>query len=444
MKFRLTVVMLSLISITSLRAQQTYDLKGCLDYAVTNNFDLLKATMEQEAVKYKIKEQMSSGLPQINGYANFNDNVLIPSQLIPGEIFGGAPGSFLPVKFGVHYSVGAGVEMSQLLFSQQFFSGLKAARKAEDMVSVSIEQAKEQILYNVSVYYYQAQAFKIQLKMLEDNNERLSKITDITRTQYENDMVKKLDLDQLVINKKNLETQLNNAKIGYNQQVNALKIIMGMSADQELALVDEEIQVSNAQYEAAYQVADNVAQKLLRTQLEMSQLEYKAVKAGYYPSLHLNFSSSINGQFNKFNFKNEGSFNKFPNMMIGLSLNVPIFDGLKRSSQLKQKNIAMEQLKLDQEKTSRQLTLQYQNAIYTIEQNRSNFANQKDNLGYANQLYDAVKFTYNEGMSNITELINAENSLKEAQNNYLNSLMKIKVSELDELYISGKITELTK
>lgn len=444
MKFRLTVILLSLMSITSLRAQQTYDLKGCLDYAVKNNFDLLKATMEQEAVKYKIKEQMSSGLPQINGYATFNDNVLIPSQLIPGEIFGGAPGSFLPVKFGVHYSVGAGVEMSQLLFSQQFFNGLKAARKAEDMVAVSIDQAKEQILYNVAAYYYQAQAFKIQLKMLEDNYERLSKITEITQTQYNNDMVRKLDLDQLIINKKNLETQLNNAKIGYNQQINGLKIILGMSNEQELNLVDEEIQVSNAQYEAAYQVANNVSQRLLSTQLEMSELEYKAVKAGFYPSLHLNFSSSINGQFNKFNFKEQGSFNKFPNMLIGLSLNVPIFDGLKRSSQLKQKNIAMEQLKLDQEKISRQLTLQYQNAVFTIEQNRSNFANQKDNLGYANQLYDAVKYTYNEGMSNITELINAENSLKEAQNNYLNSLMKIKISELDELYISGKITELTK
>lgn len=444
MKFRLTVIMLSLMSFTSLKAQQTYDLKGCLDYAVKNNFDLLKATMEQEAVKYKIKEQMSSGLPQINGYATFNDNVLIPSQLIPGEIFGGAPGSFLPVKFGVHYSVGAGVEMSQLLFSQQFFNGLKAARKAEDMVAVSIDQAKEQILYNVAAYYYQAQAFKIQLKMLEDNYERLSKITDITQTQYNNDMVRKLDLDQLIINKKNLETQLNNAKIGYNQQINGLKIILGMSTEQELNLVDEEIQVSNTQYEAAYQVANNVSQRLLSTQLEMSELEYKAVKAGFYPSLHLNFSSSINGQFNKFNFKEQGSFNKFPNMLIGISLNVPIFDGLKRSSQLKQKNIAMEQLKLDQEKISRQLTLQYQNAVFTIEQNRSNFANQKDNLGYANQLYDAVKYTYNEGMSNITELINAENSLKEAQNNYLNSLMKIKISELDELYISGKITELTK
>src|SRR5690606_6927753 len=139
------------------------------------------------------------GLPQINGCATCKDNALPPSQLIPGEMFRGAHGSFFPVKFGVHYSVGAGVEMRELLVSHQFFNGLKAARKAEDMVAVSVEQAKEQILYNVAAYYYQAQAFKIQLKMLEDNYERLSKITDITQTQYDNDMVRKLDLDQLII-----------------------------------------------------------------------------------------------------------------------------------------------------------------------------------------------------------------------------------------------------
>jgi outer membrane protein len=444
MKLRWIAMVISLISITSVKAQTSFNLKECVNYALTNNFDLLKATIDQESIKYKIKEQMSSGLPQINGYASFNDNVLIPSQLIPGEIFGGAAGSFLPVKFGVHYSVSAGVEMSQLLYSQQFFNGLKAARKAEDVVAISIDQAKEQIIYNVASLYYQAQAFKIQLKMLQDNYDRLSKITDIAQGQYDNDLIKKLDLDQLVINKKNIETQLNNSKIAYNQQINALKIILGMDFTDELKLVDEEIQIDNKEFEDAYQVVNNITQKVIQSKMEMSELEYSAIKAGFYPSLMMNFSTSINGQFDKFNFKQEGAFNKYPNMLIGLTLNVPIFDGLKRSSQLKQKRLAIEQMKFDQQKTNRQLNLQYQNAVYNIQQNRSTYASQKDNLGFANQLYDAVKYTYNQGMSNLTELINAENSLKEAQNNYLNSLMKIKVSELDELYISGTINEILK
>lgn len=444
MQLRWIAIVISLLSITNLKAQEVFDLKACLDYAVTNNFDLLKTAMEKENTKYRIKEQMSSGLPQISGSASFSDNILMPTQLIPGEVFGGAPGSFIPVKFGVHYSVGAGIDVSQLLFSQQFFTGLKAARKAEDIVDLSIEQAKEQIVYNIAAYYYQAQAFKIQIKMIQDNYDRLSKITEIADVQYKNDMIKKLDLDQLVINKKNLETQLNNAKIAYNQQINALKIIMGMTPDADLKLVDEEIQVSSEQYDAANKNINNIAQRLLTSKLEISELEYKAVKAGYFPSLYMNFNTSINGQFDKFKFKEPNSFVRYPYMLLGLSLNVPIFDGLKRSSQLKQKQVAMEQLKLDQEKTSRQLGLQYQNAVYTIEQNRLNYANQKENLDFANQFYDAIKYTYNEGMSNLTELINAENSLKDAQNNYLNSLMKIKISELDELYISGNINELLK
>ncbi|MCO5230365.1 MAG: TolC family protein [Chitinophagales bacterium] len=443
MTWKRIAVVAALFGIVNVQAQDSFNLKSCVDYALSNNFDLLKAEIQRESINYQVKEQMSSGLPQIAGYTSFSDNVLIPTQLVPGEFFGGAPGTFLPVKFGVHYSVAAGLELNQLLFSQQFFNGLKTARKAKEVVDVSVDQAKEQVVYTVANYYYQAQAFKIQLKMLEDNYDRLSKITDIAEVQYKNDMMRKLDLDQLIVNKKNLETSLNNAKIGYNQQMNGLKIILGMDVEDELTLVDEEIQVKDSEYENIKKISNNLSQKVLQTKLEMSELEYKTIKAGYYPSLHLNFSTSINGQFDKFNFKNEGSFNRYPFMMLGLTLNVPIFDGLKKNSQLKQKALAMEQMKFDQQKTTHQLNLQYQNAVYTIQQNRSIYALQKENLGFANQLYDAVKHTYNDGISNITELINAENSLKEAQNNYLNALMKIKIAELDEMYISGNINELT-
>ncbi|MCO5247520.1 MAG: TolC family protein [Chitinophagales bacterium] len=442
MKAHLLVFLIGITLTFSSQAQEAFNLESSIQYAIDNNFDLLKATLEKENIDYKIKEQMSAGLPQLNGYLSGSNNILIPTQLVPAEFFGAPPGTFIPIKFGVHYSVAAGLELSQLLYSQQFFNGLKTARKSKDVVDLSVEQAKEQIIYNVALYYYQAQTFKIQIQMLEDNLNRLSKITDITQTQYDNDMVRKLDLDQLKINLKNLETQLSNAKIAYNQQINALKIILGMDVTDDLVLVDEEVNINMETYDASSKVSDNISQKLLLAQKEMSELELKTIKAGYFPSLNLNLSTSINGQFDKFNFKEKGAFNRYPYMLLGLTLNVPIFDGLKRSNQLKQKRIALEQLKYDTEKTDRQLNLQYQNAVYTVEQKRSSFVHQKDNLAYANQLYDAVKYTFNDGMSNITELINAENSLKDAQNNYLKSLMEIKVSELDEMYISGKINQL--
>ena len=56
MKLRWIAILLSLLSITSINAQQTYNLKESVNYALANNFDLLKATLDQEAIKYKIKE----------------------------------------------------------------------------------------------------------------------------------------------------------------------------------------------------------------------------------------------------------------------------------------------------------------------------------------------------------------------------------------------------
>lgn len=428
-----------------LNAQEStpFDLKQCVDYALKNNLDVLKSRLDEQNVSNKINEYRSSGLPQVNGFATFNDNVLIPSQLVPGEFFGSAPGTFIPVKFGVHYSVSAGIDVQQLVYSQQYFTGLKTARKAEEVAKLGTEQLKSALTYNVAGMYYQAQIFKVQLRLLNDNYERVKKITEIAENQYKNDLIKKLDLDQLYVNKRNLESDIQNAQMAYQQQLNGLKILMGMGLGDSLALITDSLETEKKSYPVDFSVKNNIAQKLLNSQLELQQLQYETNRAGYYPSLLLNATTSINGQFNKFNFSSEGSFNRFPNMLIGLTLNVPIFDGLKRSYVLQQKKVDIAKIDLDIKQTQNQLDIRYQNAVYTIEQNKTKLQQQTENLRYAQQLYDAVKLTYNEGLSSINELINAENGLKAAQNNYLASLLQIKLAELDELNIKGDLSQIT-
>lgn len=441
------VILLSVIYLLGARAQaqetSQFNLKQCVEYALKTNLDLMKSKLDEQNVSNKINEYRSSGLPQINGFATFNDNILIPSQLVPGEIFGAAPGSFIPVKFGVHYSVSAGVDVQQLVYSQQYFTGLKTARKAEEISQISTEQLKSVLMYNVAGMYYQAQIFKVQLRLLNDNYDRVKKITEVAENQYKNDLIKKLDLDQLYVNKRNLESDIQNAEMAYQQQINGLKILMGMSLKDSLSLVTDSLQADSKAYPAEFSVQNNIAQKLLNSQLEFQELQYQTNRAGYFPSLLLNASTSINGQFDKFKFDKPGSFNRFPNILVGFTLNVPIFDGLKRSYSLKQKKIEIKKLNLDIEQTQNQLDIKYQNAVYTIDQNKIKLLQQTENLRFAQQLYDAVKFTYNEGLSGINELINAENGLKSAQNNYLASLLQIKLAELDELNIKGELSQLT-
>lgn len=440
------VLLLSAIYLLGVQAQAQettpFNLKQCVDYALRTNLDLMKSKLDEQNVSNRINEYRSSGLPQVNGFAIFNDNILIPSQLVPGEFFGAAPGTFIPVKFGVHYSVSAGIDVQQLVYSQQYFTGLKTARKAEELAQLGTEQLKTVMMYNVAGMYYQAQIFKVQLRLLNDNYDRVKKITEVAENQYKNDLIKKLDLDQLYVNKRNLESDIQNAEMAYQQQINGLKILMGMSLKDSLALVTDSLQVESKAYPAEFSVQNNIAQKLLNSQLEFQELQYQTNRAGYFPSLLLNATTSINGQFDKFKFDKPGSFNRFPNMLVGFTLNVPIFDGLKRSYTLKQKKVEIQKLNLDIEQTQNQLDIRYQNAVYTIDQNKTKLLQQQENLRFAQQLYDAVKFTYNEGLSGINELINAETGLKAAQNNYLASLLQIKLAELDELNIKGDLYQL--
>ena len=56
----------------------------------------------------------------------------IPVQVIP-NVFEGKPDEMIPVQFGTKYNASAGIQLSQLLFNQSYFVGLKAAKSSEDL-----------------------------------------------------------------------------------------------------------------------------------------------------------------------------------------------------------------------------------------------------------------------------------------------------------------------
>ena len=92
------------------QAQQNDTLRLSLveavNMAITQNPQLKSTQLNEEINVFKIKEVKSSALPQVTGNGTFTDNFSRASQLLPGEVFGGAPGTSIPVKFGTRYVMG--------------------------------------------------------------------------------------------------------------------------------------------------------------------------------------------------------------------------------------------------------------------------------------------------------------------------------------------------
>ncbi|MFX8852560.1 TolC family protein, partial [Acinetobacter baumannii] len=86
--------------------------------------------------------------------AGFTDYIDIPTSLIPGQIFGQPPGTFIPVQFGTKYNGNAGLQLQQLLFDGQVFIGLQARDAAVAFQQKNVEVTEENIKANIYKIYY--------------------------------------------------------------------------------------------------------------------------------------------------------------------------------------------------------------------------------------------------------------------------------------------------
>lgn len=94
-------------------AQQRLTLKDCLGYATANNHELKMAGYNVLIANKKVSEQTGNYLPQVNATGTFDDNLALSTQLMPAEMTGGTPGTYIAVKFGTKYSVSGGLSVTQ-------------------------------------------------------------------------------------------------------------------------------------------------------------------------------------------------------------------------------------------------------------------------------------------------------------------------------------------
>jgi len=109
----------------------------------------------------------------------------------------------------------------------------------------------------------------------------------------------------------------------------------------------------------------------------------------------------------------------------------------------------MQQSKIREMKTERDIVYtkqlsntNYVNALNSFETNYSNYLAQKDNVELATSVYDIMEKNYNEGVSSLTELLDAETSLLVSQNEMIESLLKVKEAEVNLLKAKGEIKTL--
>jgi outer membrane protein len=443
MKYKYLIFIFCLCSVISAKAQLTdslanFSLKEAIDYAQNHQSSILNASIDEEIAKNTVKQTIGIGLPQLNGNVNFQDFLKIPTNLLPGEIFG-KPGTQIPAQFGVQYQSSFGLELNQLLFDGSYLVGLQASKTYKELSNKNLKRSRIETAVGVTKAYYSVLVSNEQLSLLDANMDRLKKSLNDTKALLANGFVEKIDVDRLTVLNNNLETERGNVIRLLELNVNLLKFQMGMNIQFKLVLKDS---IGSLQVEESLAVKDTSAYQnrieysLLETQKKLNELDLKRYKSLFLPSLSAFGNTSRSLQSNDFLNLLDRSF---PATIIGFRLSVPLISGGVKTYQVR--NAKLEVLKTENNLVNLRngINLEVEQAQTVYRNGLKSLENQKRNMELAKEVLRVTKIKYEQGVGSSIEVTTAETSLKESQNNYINALYDLLINKVNVDRALGKI-----
>jgi outer membrane protein len=436
-----------ILTATLASGQQKLDnltLEQVLRYTIAHNRTMQSAILDEKLSRQQTKEILASGLPQVQASADFKDYLKIPTSLLPAEIIGGETGTFVPVQFGTQYNVTAGLEASQLIYSQSYLVGLKASKSAQEVAQLNTRKTKEDLVYNTSLTFYSAQISRKQLDILQANLHKLDNQLEISAVQYQNGLIKKLDLDRLKVSKTNLQTDIDNLETAHQQQINRLKFYMNLPLSQEISL-DTTMNKTGGLLSISKEVnlfQNRTEYQLINKQQDLYHLELKNVRAGYFPTLAGFASYNTMAMRSEFNFFDSGK-PWFQTNVVGLRLNLPIFDGLEKRAKAQRSKLHLAKVENEAALLEQSITMDIINANAKLINSRKALNAQQENRLLAEDVYTQTQFQYKEGLASMTDLLNAETSMRDAQSNYIKALVESLIADLELQKADGSLLKIS-
>ena len=441
-KQKITIILMFFALSLPLTAQ-TLSLKQCIEYAKQNNSNIKIASLNSEVSGKLVNEQIGNALPQIDFNGSLTNNLIVTTSLLPAEFIGGAPGTFIPVKMGTKYSAAGNIQLTQKIFDPSVWIGLKAAKLSADLSVQNIQQTDEQIFYNVSSGYYKALVIQKQFDNLHAILAASEQSLKSTELRYKNGMAKKIDVDKIRVSYNNTKSQVEQTELNCKQALNNLKYSIGMSVDSSMIILDSLAEDFWENYNGPKENNSNLFENRIDYQMRKTNIAlYEADKlnniAAYLPTLSFFANYGYQAMRSEFDIFKSGK-EWYTSSAIGLDLKIPIFSGFGRLAKVEQSQlnieVAQENLRLSEQSIKVDISnynIQYRTAL-------DNIKNEKENLALAESVYKNTQLEFTQGAGSSLDLVQAESSLRETQNNYYTRLLTLYVAKLDKEKAEGTL-----
>ncbi|RIV18242.1 TolC family protein [Fibrisoma montanum] len=423
-----------------------FTLQEAIDFAVETNVNVRNGKLDAVSAEARIREIKASALPQVAGSASLTDNLIIQRAFLPAVFFdqnAPADAPAIPVQFGVNYSGNATINLNQVLYSASLNVGLRAAATYRELAQRNLQATKVTVAEQVAKAYYSVLVSLERAKLLDYNINRIDTLLIETRALNNQGFVEKLDVQRLEVQANNLKAERQNVQNLIELSYALLKFQMGLGVNDEITLA-EQLQDRTADDlrplispDPTFQYGSRIEYSTLETQIKLAEQDIEVTQKGYYPTLAAFANYGYNTGRNKIDQLVTTPWFNFSTL--GISLQVPIFDGFQKKNQIAQKRITLQKAQNSGELLRNSIDLQIRQASITLRNGLQTLQTQQRNRDLAEEIVRVTRIKYKEGVGSSIEVLNAEASLREAQTNYFASLYDFLIAKVDQDKALGRL-----
>lgn len=418
-----------LVAQTSSERELSLSLEEAIALGLENNYSSLKSEKEVEKALKQKWEIISQGLPQISGNVDYQNYLKQPVTLLPGEIAGGEPNTFVPVTFGTKQNVTATGTWNQLIFDGSYIVGVQSARTLLQISKNAKIKTDLEVRKAIINSYGNVLMAEESVEILQKNLTTISKNLNDTQKIYENGLAEEEDVEQLKITKLELENNLRRSLRMLEIAYQVLNMSLGLPVETPVTLT-ENLDNLAMQFldlgilEKTIPIEENIDVRIAANTAESADIFVRLEKAKALPTLNGFLNYGVAGYSDEFTFLNDDQ-EYFSQSILGVTLNVPIFSSGMRSSRTKQKELEYEQAMLELEETKNQVKLEIESARSNYRFSLENYQTRQESLELAERIEKKNQIKFFEGLASSFELSEAQRQLYTAQQNLLEAMLEV-------------------
>lgn len=414
---------------------QVWTMQQCIDTAQVRNKNLQMTRNNIAIGEQKEKEAKANLIPKVTVNADYRYYFNLPFQLMPLSAFGGPAGEYKAIQFGVPNVINANLQLSMPLYNPQVYGAIQTTKIASELTELQHQKTEEQIYFEISNLYFNAQILYHQLAFIDSNHINATRLLKNMQLLNEQLLAKGTDVSKVKLQVAQLTTQKESISGKYEQVLNALKFAMGISIEQNLQ-IEPNIQYQNTN---EYTPSSTLDIRIIKTQKRLLSVELGTLnKSRFLPSLNLF------GTYGTTGFGYNGQPKTFLDFytigFAGIQLSYPLFNGTVTQRKINQKKFELKNSELQFGLLTEQNNMQVENVKLQRMVAKKSVETTTEQIELAKTIYEQTTLQQKQGTASLTDVLLADNALREAQQTYLSAVIDYLKADLELKKLTGNIS----